>query len=288
MKVRLNDLWKDYELIDCGNGLKLERFGNYTLIRPDISATNKAKLSYDEWKKLASAEFVETSKISGNWNRYKIIPETWNMAYSSDNNSIVGELSLTASKHIGVFPEQVLNWIFIEKMSEHFEKMQFLNLFAYTGLSSVAAAQFSERVTHIDSIKKIIDWAKRNVILSEKTNVRCIAEDAQKFVVREIKRNSKYHGIILDPPPIGIGANNEKWILEEMLDDFLVNINQVLEPKSFVIMNLYSHTINDKYTHKIVLKFFPKYKIDMCEKVYGISNYGNEIDHGYFIRLFKI
>lgn len=287
MEIKLHNLWDDYELIDCGNFRKLERFGNYTLIRPEITANNASKLSSAEWVKIADAEFIEVGKNSGSWNIYKNIPETWNITYNNAPIYIKSELSLTNSKHIGVFPEQVINWNFIKEISNYFNNYQLLNLFAYTGLSSVASSFFAEKVTHIDSIKKIVNWAKQNVDLSQRDNIRLITEDAQKFVAREIKRNNKYTGIILDPPPIGMGANNEKWILYDMLEGLLINISKIMTEKSFVIMNLYSHSIADKFIHKIILTYFSKYKIEKCEKVFGLSNYGNSIDHGYFVRLVR-
>lgn len=288
MIIKLNDLWSEYELIDCGNSAKLERFGDIILIRPELSADKDPVLAYEEWKSMAHAEFVETSKNAGVWNVYKPVPDSWTMHYNSGKVKINAELSLTNSKHIGIFPEQVLNWKYIESVSSNFEKMQFLNLFGYTGLSSVAAAPFAEKVTHIDSIKKVVEWTKRNVQNAGFTNVRCIAEDAPKFVSRELKRDSKYDAVILDPPAIGVGANNEKWVLEEMIDALLVDIAKLLNEKSFVIMNLYSHSMNEKFIHRLILTYFPEHKFEFCEKVFGQSSSGNTIDHGYFVRLVKI
>ncbi len=285
MKINLHEIFPQYELIDCGNGLKLERFNNIVLIRPDVTAIDIPKFNIKEWKNLANAEFIEKSKNQGDWVVIKSIPNKWNLHYLNKRQKICGELSLTNSKHIGVFPEQVLNWNYIAEKSINIPSMQFLNIFGYTGLSSVAAAPFSEKVTHIDSIKKIVDWTKRNAELSGYDNLRYITEDAFKFVTREIKRGSKYNGVILDPPPIGMGANNEKWILEEMIDDLLLGVRRVLSKKSFVIMNLYSHSITEKFIHRLVLTYFRDFKIDFCEKVYGKSKTGNLIDHGFFIRL---
>lgn len=289
MRIKLNSLWSNYELIDCGNFKKLERFGEYTLIRPEISAGNIPKLDQKEWENLASAEFIETEKNSGEWKVLKSLPEQWYMSYNSSPISLKAQLSLTNSKHIGIFPEQVINWDFIKRISSSFDYDNYtiLNLFAYTGLSSIISSIFTKSVTHVDSIKKIVNWSKINASLSERNNIRFIIEDAQKFVLRELKRNNRYTGIILDPPPIGMGPDNEKWILTEMLDNLLSNISGIMENRSFLIMNLYTHSINDKYIHKLILTHFPKYKIEMCEKLWGVSIYNNKIDHGYFIRLIK-
>jgi 23S rRNA (cytosine1962-C5)-methyltransferase len=287
MKIKINSIFPDYELIDCGDGLKLERFGEIVLIRPEITATGKPELAKSEWQKLANAEFVENSKNSGSWKIYREIPDKWGMKFNSGKINLLAELALTNSKHIGIFPEQVLNWKFIESVNDEYPKMQFLNLFGYTGLTSVAAAAFSQRVTHIDSIKKVVEWTKRNAANSGFENVRCITEDAQKFVEREIKRGNKYDGIILDPPVIGVGANNEKWILDEMIDDLLTNISQILLQKSFVIMNLYAHNLSEDLIKSLITKHFPHHKIQFCAKVFGESRYGNRIDHGFFVRLLR-
>ena len=284
MLIHLNSLWKSYELIDCGNLKKLEKFGEYTVIRPEISAKNTPKLSYHDWTDIADAEFFETEKNKGFWKKYNDNINTWQISYKNIPININAELTLTNSKHIGVFPEQVLNWIFLKKISTEVSNYKLLNLFAHTGLTSIASSFFAEQVTHIDSIKKIVSRAKKNMELSEQKNVRFIVEDAQKFVSREIKRNNKYSGIVLDPPQIGVGTNNEKWILSEMLDNLLQNITKITCNKSFIIMNLYAQSINQNQIRNLVFKYFKNYKIETCEKVFGLSKYENNIDHGYFVR----
>jgi 23S rRNA (cytosine1962-C5)-methyltransferase len=287
MEINLNELWSEYELIDCGNSRKLERFGDIVLIRPDVSADEESCIPYEEWRKMADAEFVEISKNTGKWEVFKTVPETWSIKYSSKLMNIVAELSLSNTKQIGVFPEQVINWQFMEKMNPVYPNMRFLNLFGYTGLSSVAAAPLAKKVTHIDSIKKVVDQTKKNALNSGYENLRCISEDALKFVNREIKRGKKYHGVILDPPTIGTGANKEKWILEDMIDDLLAGIAQILHDQSYIIMNLYSRSMNEKFIHRLFLTYFPKHKLTLCEKLTGLATSGNSIDHGYFVRLVK-
>lgn len=306
MEICIHDLWNEYELIDCGNGRKLERFGEITLIRPEITATGKPHLSNAEWTEMANAEFVETSKNSGKWNIFKQIPETWRMEYISRSSKrplsvsrreadgmstanqrevphITAELSLTTSKHIGIFPEQVINWQFIEREHENFGKESFLNLFGYTGLSTVFASNFFYKATHIDSIKKVVEWTRRNAENSGRNNIRLITEDAQKFVEREIKRGNTYDGIILDPPAIGSGAKNEKWIFDEMIENLLSNVNQIAKRKSFIIMNLYSHSIFGMVVRELLHKSFPNHNIEMCEEVKGLSKFGGKISHGMFV-----
>lgn len=284
MEICIHDLWNEYELIDCGNGRKLERFGEITLIRPEITATGKPHLSETQWKEMANAEFVETSKNSGKWNIFKQIPETWQMSYNSPSGiRLIAELSLTTSKHIGIFPEQVINWQFIERESVNFGHESFLNLFGYTGLSTVFASNFFEKATHIDSIRKMVEWTRRNAECSGRSNIRLITEDAQKFVEREIKRGNTYDGIILDPPAIGSGAKNEKWIFDEMIENLLTNVNQIAKQKSFVIMNLYTHSVYGMDIRELLHKCFPHHNIVMCEEMKSISTYGGKISHGMFV-----
>lgn len=308
MEICIHDLWNKYELIDCGNGRKLERFGEITLIRPEITATGKPHLSNVEWTEMANAEFVETSKNSGKWNIFKQIPETWRMEYISRSSKrplsvsrreadgmstanqrevphITAELSLTTSKHIGIFPEQVINWQFIEREHKNFGNESFLNLFGYTGLSTVFASNFFDKATHIDSIKKVVEWTRRNAENSGRSNIRLITEDAQKFVEREIKRGNTYDGIILDPPAIGSGAKNEKWIFDEMIENLLSNVNQIAKRKSFIIMNLYSHSVFGMEIRELLHKSFPNHNIEMCEEVKGLSRFGGKISHGMFVWL---
>ena len=308
MEICIHDLWNEYELIDCGNGRKLERFGEITLIRPEITATGKPHLSNAEWTEMANAEFVETSKNSGKWNIFKQIPETWRMEYISRSSKrplsvsrreadgmstanqrevphITAELSLTTSKHIGIFPEQIINWQFIEREHKNFGNESFLNLFGYTGLSTVFASNFFDKATHIDSIKKVVEWTRRNAEYSGRSNIRLITEDAQKFVEREIKRGNTYDGIILDPPAIGSGAKNEKWIFDEMIENLLSNVNQIAKRKSFIIMNLYSHSVFGMEIRELLHKSFPNHNIEMCEEVKGLSKFGGKISHGMFVWL---
>ena len=289
MEICIHDLWNEYELIDCGNGRKLERFGEITLIRPEITATGKPHLSNAEWTEMANAEFVETSKNSGKWNIFKQIPNTWQMTYNSPSGiRLTAELSQTTSKHIGIFPEQIINWQFIERESANFGHESFLNLFGYTGLSTVFASNFFDKATHIDSIKKVVEWTRRNAEYSGRSNIRLITEDAQKFVEREIKRGNTYDGIILDPPAIGSGAKNEKWIFNEMIENLLINVNQIAKRKSFIIMNLYTHSVFGMDIRELLHKCFPNHNIEMCKEVKSTSTYEGTISHGMFIWMKRI
>ncbi len=283
MKIEINSLFPQYKLIDCGSGKKLEQFGNYVLIRPEITAKDHAKLSYDEWKNIAHAEFLETGKTLGYWQKIKEMPDTWQISFYN-SVEIILSLALTGSKHTGLFPEQVLNWNFILENSKYLNDCEVLNLFGYTGSTSVFAANFAGRVTHVDSVKKVVDRTRLNAQNSGVSNIRFIVDDAVRFVKKEIKRQKKYRMIILDPPAIGLGVKNEKWILNDMLEDLLLDIRELLDEESFLVMNIYSHEISEKTLIKIFDNIFSDLNKLFFDKIYGQSSTGNLIDHGYFIR----
>ncbi|HOK38893.1 MAG: class I SAM-dependent methyltransferase [Bacteroidales bacterium] len=283
MKIELNSLFPQYKLIDCGSGKKLEQFGNYVLIRPEITAKDHARLSYEEWQNIAHAEFFETDKALGYWQKIKEMPDTWQISFFN-SVEIILTLALTGSKHTGLFPEQVLNWSFILENSKYINNSEVLNLFGYTGSTSVFAANFAGRVTHVDSVKKVVDRTRLNAQDSGVSNIRFIVDDAVKFVKKDIKRQKKYKMIILDPPAIGIGVKNEKWILNDMLEDLLLDVRELLDEESFLIMNIYSHEISDKHLYKIFDNIFSDFDKLLFDKIYGKSSTGNFIDHGYFIQ----
>jgi 23S rRNA (cytosine1962-C5)-methyltransferase len=237
--------WQDYELIDSGNFEKLERFGPYILARPEPQAIWNKSLPDTEWKRLAQATFVRDkgSPERGQWQLVGNMPEKWWINYKYSGLDLKFKCSLTAFKHVGIFPEQAANWDFLyEKLTKlPLEKPQVLNLFAYTGGASVAARQAKADVTHVDSVKPVVTWARENMEASGNDNIRWMVEDAFKFVQREVRREKKYHAIILDPPAYGRGPQGEKWLLEEQLNELLQACAQLLDQQHFVfILNLYS------------------------------------------------
>lgn len=245
MELLKPEFWKQYELIDCGNFLKLEKFNNVITIRPEPQAIWKPVLSESKWQKMADVVFKPKTSASGIWEKIKNVPDQWSMSYEikSSKKEINFHLALTGFKHVGIFPEQAVNWEIIAKnISEINEpNAKFLNLFAYTGGASLAAKASGADVTHVDSIKQVVSWANRNMEKSNLNNIRWVVEDAMKFVQREAKRGNQYHGIILDPPAYGHGANGEKWKLEENIYKMLEFVFQILHPqKSFLILNAYS------------------------------------------------
>jgi 23S rRNA (cytosine1962-C5)-methyltransferase len=232
--------FKDYELIDSGNFEKLERFGEFITIRPEPQAIwNKIK-STKEWEKLAHTRFEAKSSSSGNWNKIKQMPDRWIIKYG---NQLSFRLALTSFKHVGIFPEQAVNWDYIQQQIGKIKDKQvkFLNLFAYTGGASLAAKAAGADVTHVDSIKQVVSWANENQLHSGLKDIRWVVEDAMKFVKRELRRGNTYHGIIMDPPAYGHGTNGESWKLEKQLMELVEDIQQLLNKEGhFLILNTYS------------------------------------------------
>jgi 23S rRNA (cytosine1962-C5)-methyltransferase len=178
--------WEDYELIDAGGGKKLERWGNIVTIRPEIQAYFKSEFTFSEWKKMAHWEFLEFKGQSGTWKEIQKSPKSWDISYKK----IKIKLELTKFKHLGLFPEQRINWDYLLNELEPNEK--FLNLFAYTGIASCVAKTTRSDVFHVDSVKNLISWAKENMVQSELYDIRWVHEDALKFIQREVKRGNKF------------------------------------------------------------------------------------------------
>ncbi len=235
--------WSDYELIDSGNFEKLERFGKYITIRPEPQAIWKPFLPEKEWTKQAHVKFIQKSSAAGEWKKIKDMPDQWKIQYPLGESKITLRLGLTNFKHVGVFPEQAVNWNYIYETIGSFKTKspRFLNLFAYTGAASLAAKAAGADVVHVDSIKQVVNWASENMKHSNLENIRWVVEDAMKFVQREVKRGNKYNGIILDPPSYGHGPNGEKWKLEENIMEMMDGVKQLLDPEeNFLILNAYS------------------------------------------------
>lgn len=236
--------FSDYELIDCGDFEKLERFGQYITIRPEPQAVWAKNLPDKEWEKLHHIRFKPRSSNSGDWIKKKRdMPDRWHIAYRNKHINLKFRLALTSFKHVGIFPEQAANWDYISESIRELKTSEpkFLNLFAYTGAASLSARAAGAEVTHVDSIKQVVTWANENMELSGLNNIRWIVEDAVKFVKREMRRGKKYNGIILDPPAYGHGTAGEKWKLEEHIYEMISDVVQLLDEKEhFLILNTYS------------------------------------------------
>ena len=242
--------WKDYALIDSGDGLKLERFGKYIFVRPESQAMWKRSLDY-EWKQ-AHAVFQPTGEESGgHWDFKKKVDEKWEIRYDltpSPSPNGRGELRFwamtTPGRHLGVFPEVAAHWDWFSGLiAQSKREINVLNLFGYTGLATLAAAAAGAKVTHVDASKKSVSWARENQALSNLTEkpVRWIVDDALKFVQREARRGVKYDGMILDPPKFGRGPKGEVWEVYKSLPSLLEACRECLsEHPLFVVTTLYA------------------------------------------------
>ncbi len=292
---RPSESWSDYQLIDSGGFEKLERFGRYTMIRPEPKALWDKALPASEWKRRAQTAFTPGAGFSkagkedsGVWTMLGRMQEQWNISYrlpAVNDGTLRGEaapdtsktrliglpdtatagilsefggaelhlrLGLTAFKHVGVFPEQAPNWDFIyrqvARLRANNAKMgetrppRVLNLFAYTGAASLAARAAGADVTHLDSVRQVVTWARHNMEISSLDGIRWTIDDALKYVTRQVRRGASFDGIILDPPAYGRGPDGERWKLDECLNDILKGCAQILAPmNSFLVLNLYSN-----------------------------------------------
>ena len=234
----VSDKWRDYELIDCSQGEKLERWGDYTLVRPDPQAIWKTPRRDRRWNS-SDGRYERSRTGGGSWDK-RDLPASWQISY--------GELRFNVKpmnfKHTGIFPEQAANWDFImRKIRGSDRPVSVLNLFAYTGAATVAALAAGASVCHVDAAKGMVAWAKENAAASGVADrpVRWIVDDCAKFVEREIRRGRRYDAIIMDPPSYGRGPGGEVWKLEDSLWDFVSLTAGVLsDDPLFVIINSYT------------------------------------------------
>ena len=302
MKIRTTTGWKDYELLDSGNGMRYERFGPYTTVRPDPQAIWQPK-KLSEWHK-ADVQFIRTVKDQGTWQLKRALPEKWKMTWK--------ELSfwarLTSFKHTGVFPEQVLQWEFVqEKIKERMKqssprhseqseeshsknkskqsaekdpstslrsaqddnpKPSVLNLFAYTGIASLAAAQAGATVTHVDASKPSVTWARENQTISKLQNkpIRWILDDCLKFVEREIRRGNTYDGIIMDPPVYGHGPTGQIWKFNEHFPKLIHDASKLLSKTPlFLVVNAYAISASSLMLENVLRDYLPKGTLEVGE-----------------------
>ncbi len=232
------DNWKDYEVIDTSGGEKLERWGKYTLLRPDPQVIWDTPKKNPAWKKL-NAHYHRSSKGGGDWEFFDL-PQKWQIQY----RELTFNLQPFHFKHTGLFPEQAVNWDwFGDKIKNAGRPVKVLNLFAYTGGATLAAAQAGANVTHVDASKGMVTWAKENAQASglEDAPIRWLVDDCVKFVEREIRRGNKYDGIIMDPPSYGRGPKGEIWKIEEKIFPFIELCTQILsDDPLFFLVNSYT------------------------------------------------
>ena len=232
------DQWKDYELLDCSRGEKLERWGDQLLVRPDPQAIWNTPRSHPGWKRNAG-RYARSSTGGGHWQN-KSMPERWTVSYGP----LTFNIKPMNFKHTGLFPEQAANWDWArEQIQNAGRPISVLNLFAYTGGATVACAAAGASVCHVDAAKGMVAWARENAKSShlEDAPIRWIVDDCGKFVEREIRRGRKYDAIIMDPPSYGRGPTGEVWKLEENLYPFVELVSGVLSDQPlFIILNSYT------------------------------------------------
>lgn len=284
--------WKDYELIDSGDFEKLERFGNHVVSRPEPQAIWSKSLSQSEWERLCDAAFRKdkSSEERGEWVCKKSMPGQWYVEYEYKSMKLRMRLGLTSFKHVGIFPEQAENWNFIyDRVKESSAKpVKILNLFAYTGGASLAAAAAGAEVTHVDSVKQVVSWSRENMEASGLRDIRWIVDDALKFARREVKRGKKYNGIILDPPAYGRGPDGERWILEENIGELLNLCGELLESENcFFVMNLYSMGLSALLARSAVRQAVAKSDNEQFGELYFDDRSGKSLPLGVYYRFWK-
>lgn len=254
--------WKDYSVIATGDGEKLERWGEYYLLRPDPQVIWHGKQDLASYPKL-SAHYLRSSSGGGQWKMLKKLPESWLIGWK-DFKFIVKPMGF---KHTGIFPEQAVNWEEMTKLIKESQRpIRVLNLFAYTGLASVICAKAGAEVTHVDASKGMVERAKENATLNSISTIRYIVDDCQKFIEREIRRGKTYDAIIMDPPSYGRGTNGAMWKLEDNLFDFVIMTKKVLSDKPlFVLISSYTTGLAPSVLKNILTLVFGKDNIDADE-----------------------
>lgn len=234
----LADNWKDYEVIDCSDGEKLERWGDYLLIRPDPQVIWSSSKTHRGWKH-PNAHYHRSAKGGGEWEFFDL-PKEWQIGY----RDLTFNLKPFSFKHTGLFPEQAANWDWCANLIRNANRpIKVLNLFAYTGGATVSALSAGANVTHVDASKGMVTWAKENATSSKVVDkpVRWLVDDCLKFIEREIRRGNKYDAIIMDPPSYGRGPKGEIWKLEESLFPFVEKSVELLsDTPLFFVINSYT------------------------------------------------
>lgn len=292
MLEELKTQFSDYELIDSGDFEKLERFGKYTTRRPEPQAIWHKSLDEREWQRIADASFIrdQRSEERGEWRLKEKMPSRWSIAYDYKSMHLKMRLALTSFKHVGIFPEQAENWRFIYDNIEQIASIKgstprVLNLFAYTGGATLAARAAGADVTHVDSVKQVVTWARENMEQSGLDGVRWMVEDALRFVRREVRRGNHYDGIILDPPAYGRGPDGEKWILEDNIQEMLSLCAQLLEPKdSFLVLNLYSMGLSAMLARTAVHQAFGTPSKEQAGELYFEDRASKQLPLGTYYR----
>jgi 23S rRNA (cytosine1962-C5)-methyltransferase len=250
------DQWKDYEVIDTSNGEKLERWGDYLLVRPDPQVIWNTPKELAGWRK-PNGHYHRSNKGGGEWEFFHL-PEEWSISY----RELTFHLKPFSFKHTGLFPEQAANWDWCRDLIKSAGRpVKVLNLFAYTGGATVSAAAAGASVTHVDASKGMVTWAKENAVASGLADapIRWLVDDCGKFVEREIRRGNKYDAIIMDPPSYGRGPKGEIWKIEDSIYPFLELTSQVLsDDPLFVLLNSYTTGLQPAVLNYMMSTVFAK------------------------------
>lgn len=282
--------WKDYELIDTGGFEKLERFGEFILSRPEPQAIWDKSLPESEWKKMAHAHFSKekNNPEKGNWEQLKNMPHNWSISYQNEEGlNLKLNLAQTSFKHIGLFPEQAVNWDYLyhSLKKSPVKNPKVLNLFAYTGAASVAARAAGAEVTHLDSVKQVVTWSRHNMESSGLDNIRWIIDDAMKFIKREARRGNIYQAIVLDPPAYGRGPDGEKWVLEEQINEMLKTCAEILDPTHrLLLLNMYSLSFSSLIAVNLIKSNFGQVPNAEHGELYLQDRFEKKLPLGVFFR----
>lgn len=278
MRILQTNGWEDYELLDSGEGYRLERFGEYTIAKPDPQAIWQRGLPLSVWKK-ADATFEKEG-----WVRRTDVPEKWLVHYKK----ISFYTKLTPFKHTGVFPEQHLHWDFISHaITQSKREVKVLNLFAYTGIASLIAAFAGAEVTHVDASRPAIGWARENQEASKLADkpIRWILDDVVRFVEKEVRRGNTYEGIIMDPPVYGHGPGGELWDFPKNFPELVKLCSQLLSDKPlFVIVNAYAISASSIMLENVLGDYLRKGKIDVGELAIRENNSNRLLSTGIYAR----
>ena len=271
--MRYSKELKDYELLDMANGEKLERWGDYILIRPDPQIVWKDKTNPNLWGK-AHARYIRSSTGGGHWEKLRKMNDSWSIRYKD----LTFNLKPMGFKHTGLFPEQSVNWDYmIEKISKEVKKgreVKVLNLFAYTGGATVACAYAGASVCHVDSSQGMTNWAKENLSSSglRERPVRFLVDDVIKFVKREIRRGNKYECIIMDPPSYGRGKNGEVWSIEKNIYELIELCSSLLSDNAmFMMINTYTGGLSGTIISNVVRHAIKDRKMDISFDEIGLK-----------------
>jgi 23S rRNA (cytosine1962-C5)-methyltransferase len=278
--------WNEYRLLDSGQGRKLEKFGPYVIDRPEEQAMWNRRLPAEQWTNADAVFAGQNEAEDGRWNYRKPLPETWQTGYGPVK--FLGRF--TPFRHVGYFPEQAPHWDFMTDRIKGRKDSKILNLFAYTGVASLLAAQAGAQVTHLDASKKAMGWAAENQKISglETAPIRWICEDARKFTAREGRRGNKYHGILVDPPKFGRGTNKEVWNLFDDLKEMLEQCNAVLDEKDgFLILTTYAVRASHYALFELCGDIFKGCKIESGELVIQEENQGRKISTSLYCRVMR-